>query len=270
MPVHHASALAHEPERITVIAKRRSEIIRAENEKRITTAVDYLQQHDILTSSAIRKLSNKGTLSKEMRLAHETANAAALAVGWDEKTDLTRDVDNDDLNIAMTLAAENINTEKLAKQRRGYLAVKFPDWTARQFQAALEQSESQLRLDGSGIEITAINDDRFCGKLLTALLSRLTGKVFDSAALATVVREVLASDASTGKTFGAEIVSGALGQVRIVGRAFSTLLTMTVLWTGCAGFSRNGIPHGSQKMRIPTHSVMPKTLIYVSLRSHDG
>ena len=211
MPVYHASALAHEPERITVIAKRRSEIIRAENEKRITTAVDLLQQRDILTTSGIRKLSNKGALSPEMRLAHETANAAAQAVGWDEKTDLTRDVDNDDLNIAMTLAAEKINTEKLAKQRRGYLAVKFPDWTARQFQAALEQSESQLRLDGSGIEITAINDDRFCGKLLTALLSRLTGKVFDSAALATVVREVLASDASTGKTFGAEIVCGALG-----------------------------------------------------------
>ena len=211
MPVYHASALAHEPERITVIAKRRSEIIRAENEKRITTAVDLLQQRDILTTSGIRKLSNKGALSPEMRLAHETANAAAQAVGWDEKTDLTRDVDNDDLNIAMTLAAENINTEKLAKQRRGYLAVKFPDWTARQFQSALEQSESQLRLDGLGIETTAIDDDRFRGKLLTALLARLADKVFDSAALASVVREVLASDASTGKTFGAEIVCGALG-----------------------------------------------------------
>ena len=211
MPVHHASALAHEPERLTVIAKRRSEIIRAEREKRITTAVDLLQQRDILTTSGIRKLSNKGALSPEMRLAHETANAAAQAVGWDEKTDLTIDVDNDDLNIAMTLAAEKINTEKLAKQRRGYLAVKFPDWTARQFQAALEQSESQLRLDGSGIEITAIDDDRFRGKLLTALLARLADKVFDSAALASVVREVLASDSSTGKTFGAEIASGALG-----------------------------------------------------------
>ena len=211
MPVYHASALAHEPERITVIAKRRSEIIRAENEKRITTAVDLLQQRDILTTSGIRKLSNKGALSPEMRLAHETANAAAQAVGWDEKTDLTIDVDNDDLNIAMTLAAENINTEKLAKQRRGYLAVKFPDWTARQFQSALEQSESQLRLDGLGIETTAIDDDRFRGKLLTALLARLADKPFDSAALASVVREVLASDSSTGKTFGAEIVSGALG-----------------------------------------------------------
>ena len=211
MPVYHASALACEPERITVIAKRRSEIIRAENEKRITTAVDYLQQRDILTSSAIRKLSNKGTLSKEMRLAHETANAAAQAVGWDEKTELTRDVDNDDLNIAMTLAAENINTEKLAKQRRGYLAVKFPDWTTHEFQSELEKSDSQLRLDGLGIEITAIDDDRFRGKLLTALLKQLIGTPFDSASLATVVREVLASDSSTGKTFGAEIASGALG-----------------------------------------------------------
>ena len=211
MPVYQASALACEPERITAISVRRSEIIRAEREKRITTAVDLLQQRDILTTSGIRKLSNKGALSPEMRLAHETANAAAQAVGWDEKTDLTIDVDNDDLNIAMTLAAENINTEKLAKQRRGYLAVKFPDWTARQFQSALEQSESQLRLDGLGIETTAIDDDRFRGKLLTALLARLADKVFDSAALASVVREVLASDSSTGKTFGAEIASGALG-----------------------------------------------------------
>ena len=211
MPVYQASALACEPERLTAISVRRSEIIRAEREKRITTAVDLLQQRDILTTSGIRKLSNKGALSPEMRLAHETANAAAQAVGWDEKTDLTIDVDNDDLNIAMTLATENINTEKLAKQRRGYLAVKFPDWTARQFQSALEQSESQLRLDGLGIETTAIDDDRFRGKLLTALLARLADKVFDSAALASVVREVLASDSSTGKTFGAEIVSGALG-----------------------------------------------------------
>ena len=173
--------------------------------------MDLLQQRDILTTSGIRKLSNKGALSPEMRLAHETANAVVQAVGWDEKTDLTRDVDNDDLNIAMTLAAEYINTEKLAKQRRGYLAVEFPDWTAHQFQSELKKSDSHLRIDGLGIETTAIDDDRFRGKLLTALLKQLIGTPFDSASLASVVREVLASDSSTGKTFGAEIASGALG-----------------------------------------------------------
>ena len=212
MPVYHASALACEPERITEISVRRSEIRQAEREKRITTAVDLLKQRDILTSSAIRKLSNKGTLSPEMRLAHETANAVAQAVGWDEKTDLATDVlNNEGLDVAVRLAEENIAVDTLRKQRRGYLAVNFPLWTAHQFQSELEKSNSQLRIDGLGIESTAIDDDRFRGKLLTALLKRLTDKPFDSAALATVVREVLASDSSPGKTFGTEIVSGALG-----------------------------------------------------------
>ena len=212
MPVYHASALAHEPERITAISARRTEIRREEREHRIATAIDLLKQRDILTTSDIRKMSNNGALSPEMRLAHETANAVVQAVGWDEKTDLTIDVLNKEgLDVAVRLAEENIAVDTLRKQRRGYLAVKFPEWTAHQFQSELEKSDSQLRIDGLGIESTAIDDDRFRGKLLTALLARLTDKPFDSAALATVVREVLASDSSTGKSFGTEIVSGALG-----------------------------------------------------------
>ena len=212
MPVYHASALAHEPERITAISARRTEIRREEREHRIATAIDLLKQRDILTSSAIRKRSNKGTLSPEMQLAHKTANAVAQAVGWDEKTDLARDVLNSEgLDVAVRLAEENIALDTLTMQRRGYLAVNFPDWTALQFQSALEKSNSQLRIDGLGIEITAISDNRFHGELLTALLARLIGTVFDAESLAKVVREVLQATCSSGKTFGAEIVSGALG-----------------------------------------------------------
>ena len=212
MPVFHASALACQPERITAIAKRRSEIRSEEREKRIKTAIGLLKQRDILTTSDIRKRSNKGSLSTEMRLAHETANAVLQAIGWDDKTDLARDILNSDaLDVAMRLAKENINTEKLAKQRRGYLAVKFPLWTAHQFQSKLEKSDAQLLIDGLGIEMTEIDDDRFLGELLKALLQRLIGRVLDSASLTKAVRAALASDASTGKTFGTEIVSGALG-----------------------------------------------------------
>ena len=212
MPVSHTSALVCDPERAAAIAKRRSQIRETERQKRIATAVDLLNQRDILLSSEIRKLSNNGTLSPDMRLAHETANAVLQAVGWDEKTDIATDgLNTAYLDVAMRLTKENIDTQKLAKQRRGYLAVNFPDWTAHQFQEALEESQSQRRIDGLGIEITAIDDDRFRGKLLKALLARLIGKVFDTESLATVVREVLTSDASTGKSFGAEILSGALG-----------------------------------------------------------
>ena len=218
MPVYQASALAYESERIDAISSRRAEIRREERQKRITTAIELLNAPHLLTTSEIRVLSNQGGLSPDERLAHETANTAAQAVGWDNEIHgyvngmpLKILPNPDDLKIAIELTEQNIDTDNLSKQRRGYLAVQFPQWTSHQFQADLVQSDAQLQLDGSGKEITAINDDRFRGELLSALLERLVGKVFDSTSLASVVREVLASDASTGKTFSNELVSGALG-----------------------------------------------------------
>ena len=218
MPVYQASALPQETVRIKAVSDRRSEIRREEKEKRITTAIGLLKQPYLLTTSEIRKLSNKGRLSPDDRLAHEIANAAAQAVGWNDEVIAFNDGEpikeipnSEDIQVAVQLVKNNIRIEKLLKQRRGYLAVNFPKWTAHQFHADLENSDTQLVLDGSGLEITAINDDRFLGQLLTKLLDRLTGTVFDSASLATAVREVLNSPADTGKTFGSEISAGALG-----------------------------------------------------------
>ena len=218
MPVYHASALPHDTERIEAVSERRSEIRREEKQKRITTAIRLLKQQYLLTTSEIRKMSNNGRLSPDDRLAHETANAAAQAVGWNDEViafsegEPIKEMPNsEDIQVAAELVENNISIEKLLKQRRGYLAVNFPKWTAHQFQTDLESSDTQLVNDGNGLEITAINDDRFLGQLLMKLLDRLTGKVFDSASLATAVREVLNSPAETGKTFGSEISAGALG-----------------------------------------------------------
>ena len=218
MPVYQASALNREPEHIDAISSRRTELKRTEREKRIKEAIQLVNQRDILTTSEIRKGSNNGTLLPDNRLAHETANAVAQAVGWDDKTnpfnadDSSKDfLNNDDLNVAIKLVEENISVNKLAKQRRGYLAVKFPKWTDHEFKTALEQSESALVNDGLGVEITSIHDDRFLGELLRTLLDRIKGKGFDSASLAETVREVLQSTTKSGKTFGSEIELGALG-----------------------------------------------------------
>lgn len=218
MPVYQASALPYEPERIDAISACRSEIRRDEKGKRITHAIELLKLSELLTTSEIRVLSNKGELSPDGRLAHETANAAAQAVGWDNTIHAYHDGEpikempsSEDIDVAIALTAENIDTEKLTKQRRGYLAHQFPKWTADQFQTDLEKTDSQLVIDGLGLEITAIHDDRFLGELLTALLDRLTGNVFDATSLATAVREVLDAECSTGRTFRSEIVSGALG-----------------------------------------------------------
>ena len=218
MPVYQASVLMPEPKRIDSISLRRSTLIRAEREKKIENARIILENRSLLTSSEIRIRSNKGELSPNARLAHELANDAARAVGWNDKIDRYVEgdpfddiLDDTDIDVVLALASNNINVDSLVKKRRGYLAVKFSKWAAHLFQTALEKSKSDLVNDGLGVEITAIHDDRFLGEILTVLLDRLVGEVFDSASLAMEVRDVLQATCSSGKTFGSEIESGALG-----------------------------------------------------------
>ena len=217
IPVYEASALDADTERLSIIASKRSDIRRSEREKKILDAVDLLNNRDLLTTSEIRKLSNKGQLSTDERLAHELANASTIAVGWNDVIDRfngeTFDdiLSDDDFNVATGLAEKNINTDKLTKQRRGYMAVHFPKWTADQLKSVLENTQKQIVMDGAGIEITAVSDDRMLGELLKALLDRIHGKVFDSTSLANATREVLMMTCSSGKSFETEIQSGALG-----------------------------------------------------------
>ena len=219
IPVYESSALESDThaDRLAVIASKRSEIRRSEREKKIIDAVQLLKDRDILTTSEIRKLSNKGQLSTDERLAHELANASTLAVGWNDVIDrfngetLDDILSDDDFNVATGLAEKNINTDKLTKQRRGYMAVHFPKWTAHQLKSELENTQKEMVMDGIGIEITAVSDDRLLGELLKALLDRVRGKVFDSTTLANATREVLKMICSTGKSFESEIQLGALG-----------------------------------------------------------
>ena len=217
MPVHQASALETDTERLSVIASKRSEIRRTEREIKTHGAVELLNESDLLTTSEIRKLSNKGQLSTDDRLAHELANATACAVGWNDEIDrfngesIEDILTQDDFDVAIALAEKNINTDKLTKQRRGYMAVHFPRWTAHQLKSELEHTENQLVMNGVGIEITAVSDDRLLGELMTALLNRIKDKVFDSTSLANATREVLDMTCSSGKSFETEIQLGALG-----------------------------------------------------------
>ena len=217
IPVYQSSALEADTERLSIIASKRSVIRRSECEKKILAAVDLLNNRDLLTTSEIRKLSNKGQLTTDERLAHELANASTITVGWNDVIDrfngetIDDILSDDDFNVATGLAEKNINTDKLTKQRRGCIAVRFPKWTADQLKSVLENTQKQMVMDGAGIEITAVSDDRMLGELLKALLDRIHGKVFDSTTLANATREVLKMPCSSDKSFEAEIQSGALG-----------------------------------------------------------
>lgn len=217
MPVYQASALAPEQEKIALISEHRKILRHTEHEKKLAGAIPILKSRDLLTASEIRVQSNIGEMSPDSRLAHETANRYACAVGWNDKIDRQSKqpfdgiLDDTDIDTAIALTENNINTDKLEKQRRGYLAVNFPKWTSHTLKIALADTETELTNEGLGIEITAIHDDRFLGELLTALLNRLTDQVFDSASLADAVREVLKQEGQNGKTFLGEINRGALG-----------------------------------------------------------
>ena len=218
MPVHQASALMPLEDKIAMISERRRILIRTEREKKLASAITLLKSRNLLTSSEIRVRSNIGEMSPDGRLAYETANGYACAVGWDDKVDRQLDepfdetLNETDINTAIALAENNINVEKIAKQRRGYIAVNFPNWTAYAFQTALTNTESDLVDDGFGVESTSIHDDRFRGELLQMILDRLVGHVFDVSSLATTVREVLKKTRSNGTTFIGDIHRGALGR----------------------------------------------------------
>ena len=170
----------------------------------------------MLTSREIRVQSNRGDLSPGLRLAHEAANRYARAVGWDDVVDRKLDnpfdsvLDGEDVNVAIALCAKNIDVDKLEKQRRGFLAVRFPKWTGHEFNNRLCHAELDRVSDGTGIEVSAVVDDRLLGAVLTSLLDRLSDELFDTASLAGAVREVLMAD-SERKTLLGELLRGALG-----------------------------------------------------------
>ena len=209
MPVHQvSSALMPSEDKLTLISERRRTLIRTEREKKLTGAIRLLNARNLLTSSDIRVRSNQGEMSPDQRLAYEAATGYAVAVGWndtggpqlDKPFDeiLDKTLDETDIHTAIALAEKSINAEKLAKQRRGYIAVHFPNWTAHTLQTALIHTESDFVDNGLGIEPTAIHDDRFRGELLRALLDRLQETVFDVSSLATAIREVLKKTRANG------------------------------------------------------------------------
>ena len=216
MPVSYASALSIDVERIDLISSLRRDLLHTERDKKLSAAARILENLNLLTSREIRVKSNRGDLSPGLRLAHEAANGYARAVGWDDVVDRKLDnpfdgvLDAEDVNVAIALCAKNIDVDKLEKQRRGYLAVRFPKWTVHEFSNQLCHAELDRVSNGTGIEVSAVVDDRLLGRVLRSLLDRLSDELFDTASLAGALREVLTAD-QEGKTLLGELLRGALG-----------------------------------------------------------
>lgn len=219
------SHAATQPENVVEAIKvKRSEIRQIENELKIDGAKEILNtvlsdtDTELLTSSEIRRARNQGQLSTDAALAHELANEATRAVGWDDVVNRFSAGDplgdfftEADIDVAGALAERKFDFAALTKKRAGYFAVNAPKWTATRFELEVAQADKQLVFEGFGIEITAVEDNRFRGELLTKLLDTLVGQVFDTQSLCAAVKRVFMTTASTGKTYLHELRSGALG-----------------------------------------------------------
>jgi len=215
VPKDVAEAIGHE----------RAEIRRIENELKkekakaiLKTILDKDTDTELLSSSEIRRQRNRGQLHTDAALAHELANEAARAVGWDDEINQFQEDDpfkdlftDTDIEVALALVERNFDFEALIKKRDGYLAVNAPNWTTNRFELEVSSADTQLVIEGLGIELTAVKDPRFLGELLQTLLNALIGQILETQSLIEKVKAVLATTASTGKTYGQELLSGALG-----------------------------------------------------------
>ena len=217
MQVIHVNALLPEDTAVEWVTEQRREAIKKERESKCKLAAEYLNDRNLYTSREIRVESNRGGFTQTEQIAHEYANGLARAVGWNDALDREAEnpfdniLDDEDIGVAIALAVQNIQPERLEKVRRGYLAVHYPKWVTAAFQKELEETRSDVLSAGGGREITAVTDDRFLGEVLKALLDRLKGEVFNNdASLANAIREVL-DTVCHGQTLFGRIKQGGLG-----------------------------------------------------------
>ena len=217
MQVVETQALLPEDAEVEWVTEHRRESIKTERETKCKLAVEYLNDRNLYTTREIRVTSNRGGFKQSEQIVHEYANGLACAVGWNDT--INREIANpfdaclndEDIGVAIALAIQNIDPERLEKLRRGYLAVHYPKWVTAVFQKELEAAHSDTLNAGGGRELTAITDDRFLGEVLKALLNRLKDQTFNSDAdLAAAIREVL-DTVSEGQTLFGRIKQGGLG-----------------------------------------------------------
>ena len=216
MEVVETHALPPADSAVEWVTEHRRGAIQTERNSKCQLAVDYLTERELYTTREIRVISNRGGFTQPEQLAHEYANGLARAVGWDDTVDRAEQNPFEGISAAMisvatALAAEHIQPDRLEKIRRGYLAVHYPQWVSAVLQQELEAAHRDVLAEGAGLELTAITDDRFLGEVLSTLLERLKGEVFESeAAIAQAIREVL-DTVHHGQTIFGRIEAGGLG-----------------------------------------------------------
>lgn len=208
MQVIETLALLPEDTEVEWVTEQRRDAIKTERDEKCRLTIEILSDNRLLTRHEIRVKSHKGAFTQTEQIAHEYANGLARAVGWNDHVGgILEDVY---IAVAMALAEQNVQPDRLEKLRRGYFAVHYPEYVTAVFNKELSEAIDDAVNAGVGIEITSIRDDRFLGEVLKALLHRLKDEVFNDVSLAAAIWEVL-DTVSEGQTLFGRIKQGGLG-----------------------------------------------------------
>ena len=139
MQVVETLALLPDDAEVEWVTEQRREAIKNEREVKCKLAVEYLINRDLYTSREIRVKSNLGSFSQTEQIAYEYANGLACAVGWNDADGI---LDDADIEVAIALAEQNVQPDRLEKLRRGYFAVHYPKWVTAVFEKELEEASS--------------------------------------------------------------------------------------------------------------------------------
>ena len=167
----------------------------------------YLKRNDILTESEIRRRSIAARLDRLSHLAHERLNDYAQLVGWDGRRadGETVELSPEQTQMIVYLLDSFADAAALKRQRRGWLAVHFPEVAEILFAKAKADAEA------TEAEPSSIDDDRFRGKVLADLIEGLSEEVFTLKSLSKRVMQILMKQAPSGYTHLSKMKAGALG-----------------------------------------------------------
>ena len=170
-------------------------------------ATDFLQQNIILTSPEIRRASVNSKISKLDHLAHERLNEYCKLTGWDGEREERNPIDlsEEQTQHAQNLIDQYADANSLAQQRRGWLAIHFPDIADMLFTTLKTQAEQ------TEAEPESLDNDKERGQVLNALIQATQGTIFTKTALANTLIQTLTHPNPNGETFLGRMKAGALG-----------------------------------------------------------
>ena len=203
MPIKRTQIAKTDPDKVQNLREIKRDLIDTEKTQKYQGAVDLLSTRikdpNVKLFGAYTIRTNR-YMSIEERLAAQYVRDIAVACGAKEEfvPELHAEIlllSDQLVELALHCCENQLATDALETQRRGYLAVHYREVVVSQLKTELLLTDKEWVDQGHGLESHSVKDDRMVGDILQALLTRLQGKAFTLPELADAILETLKTNA---------------------------------------------------------------------------